>query len=130
VGARGNVINNNLANSVGFVNTNTNRRPLLQNRLVQLAPAPAKDCGHVPTSPAATVVSCVEAAIREKTPFLASFAQSAGNEVILGLASPVPGKIAQVIFDLNQPPNRVSDRPDCVDPQFKIAGQIVSVTCR
>jgi hypothetical protein len=119
-------------NSVAAVNNNNQaRRPLLQQRLQALAPPPAKDCGHVPSNPAATVVSCVETAIKDRAPFMASFTQSTGTEVILGLASTVPGKIAQVLFDLSLPTtSRVSDRGDCVDPQFKIAGQTVSVTCR
>jgi sugar lactone lactonase YvrE len=107
------------------------RPVLLETRLASLAPS-AKDCGHTPKDAAATVISCVETAVRGKAPFVASFTQqSIDSTVVQALAAPLAGTAVQVLFDSGSGGRdlRVSTPQNCAAPQLSASGATVRLTC-
>ncbi|HEX4999868.1 MAG TPA: hypothetical protein VFY29_16730 [Terriglobia bacterium] len=115
----------------------TSGRPvLLETRLGMLPHPPlttVKDCGHVPKNPAQTTVSCIEEAVRGKTPFIASFEQKGvDSQVIMGLGGTAPDSVVQMLFDSSSAGSnaRVSAPRDCPDPKLTIAAGAVQVACQ
>jgi hypothetical protein len=112
------------------------RPTLLETRLGMIPRAPlttAKDCGHVPTEKAQTVIACVDEALRAKSPFVASFEQKGIDSiVVIGLGGTAPEGVVQVLFDSNSGAGsgRVSAPRECNGPKLTVAGEAVQVTCQ
>jgi hypothetical protein len=110
-------------------------RPMLLETRLGMVPRPplatAKDCGHVPKEPAQAVVSCVEAALGARAPFIASFEMKGiDSQIVTGLAG-TPPDVVQVLFVQSSAGGapKVSAPNDCPNPKLTVVSGSVQIAC-